>query len=331
LLNTPLHISDELLVKYLLNEAMQDEQLLVQGWLKTDEANRKYYEHFKLIWEESQKLAANITVDEDAVWQKFKNRIQTTATAKQENKTIRSSFTRQLLVAAATLLFVAGAWWTYNSLHKTAAVAMITKRSVSNTVIDTLSDGSIVTLNKNTVLTYPSAFDGKTRSLQLKGEAFFSVTHDKAKPFIVHANNISITVVGTAFNIKNYDSSVQVIVETGIVRVSNGKQTVLLHKGEQVLFQNADTMFEKSTVKDSLYNYYRTKEIICDNTPLAAVIATINEAYNTNIVLGNDALKQLRLSTTFKNESPEMVINIISQTFNLRVTQQGDSTILNQK
>ena len=65
--------------------------------------------------------------------------------------------------------------------------------------------------------------------------------------------------MGTAFNVKNYDSSTQVIVESGIVQVSNGKQSIQLHKGEQVLIKNNNAVFEKSTVKDSLYNYYRTK------------------------------------------------------------------------
>ena len=60
-MNTPLHISDDLLVKYMLGEAMPGEQLLVQDWLNEESFNRKYYEHFKLIWEESQTLAADIS------------------------------------------------------------------------------------------------------------------------------------------------------------------------------------------------------------------------------------------------------------------------------
>ena len=208
---------------------------------------------------------------------------------------------------------------------------MIDKQSLSNTVVDTLSDGSIVTLNKNTALNYPASFKAKTRTVKLKGEAFFKVTPDKTKPFIIDAGNVTITVVGTAFNVKNYDSTTQVIVESGIVKVSSGDQMIELHKGEQVFIKNSSAAFEKSIVKDSLYNYYRTKQIICNNTPLPDVIETINQAYNTHIVLGDDALRQLHLSTTFKEESLEKVINIIQQTFNLRVTQQGDSTVLHQQ
>ena len=71
----------------MLNEAMPDEQLLVREWLQADAANRKYYEHFKTIWNESKALAANITVDEQAAWQKFKSRIQP-ATEKKKAGTI---------------------------------------------------------------------------------------------------------------------------------------------------------------------------------------------------------------------------------------------------
>jgi ferric-dicitrate binding protein FerR (iron transport regulator) len=315
----------------MLEEAMPGERLLVQDWLKADAANRKYYEHFKLIWEESQMLAASITVDEEAAWEKFKNKIQSTTTKKQETKVIRLPWIKQVQVAAAVLLFVVGAWWVYNTINKPVAIAMINKQSFSNTVIDTLSDGSIVTLNKNTRLSYPASFKTKTRTVKLKGEAFFKVTPDKTKPFIVDAGNVDITVVGTAFNVKNYDSTTQVIVESGIVQVSSGDQTIQLHKGEKVFIKHNGAAFERSVVKDSLYNYYRTRQIICNNTPLPDVIATINQAYNTHIVLGDDVLQQLRLSTTFKEESLETVINIIQQTFNLRVTQQGDSTVLHQQ
>jgi ferric-dicitrate binding protein FerR (iron transport regulator) len=316
----------------MLNEAMPEDELLVEEWLNADAANRKYYEHFKLIWDQSQTLAANITVDENEAWQKFKTRVRQPATKESKpSKAIQFSLLRKLQVAVAVLLLVVGIWWIFNAINKSAAVAVINKQSLSNTIIDTLSDGSIITLNKNTELSYPSLFKSKTRTVKLKGEAFFKVTPNKAKPFIIDVDNVTITVVGTAFNVKNYDSSTQVIVESGIVQVSRGDQSIQLHKGEQVFIKNNIAPFEKSIVKDSLYNYYRTKKIICNATPLPDVIATINEAYNAHIVLGDDAVKQLHLSTTFKDENLETIINIIQQTFDLRVTQQGDSTILNHK
>ena len=76
-------------------------------------------------------------------------------------------------VAAAVLLFVVGAWWMYNTLNKPATIAMIDKQSFSNTVVDTLSDGSIITLNKNTVLNYPASFKGKNKNSTIKRRSIF--------------------------------------------------------------------------------------------------------------------------------------------------------------
>lgn len=330
MLNTPLHISDDLLVKYMLGEALPHEQLQVHEWLQANEANEKYFRHFTTIWNESKTLAATITVDEKEAWKKFKSRIEKNAAETKKRKPATLLFKRQLQVAAAVLLIAVAGWLVYNAASNSEAL-MVNKQTFASTLIDTLTDGSIITLNKNTKLDYPSAFTGKTRTVQLKGEAFFKVAHDKAKPFIVNANDITITVVGTEFNVKNYDSSTQVIVESGIVRVSKGSNSIELHKGEQVMIKNNNASFEKSVIKDSLYNYYRTKEIICSNTPLPAVIATINEAYNAHIVLGSEALNQLQLSATFKDEDLQTIITIIQQTFDLQVTRQGDSTILNLK
>ena len=67
---------DELLVKYLADEATPPEQKLVEEWISSSEANRHYFQHFQLIWEESRQLAATTTVDENKAWQKFQRRIK---------------------------------------------------------------------------------------------------------------------------------------------------------------------------------------------------------------------------------------------------------------
>src|SRR6185295_8602769 len=72
-----------------------------------------------------------------------------------------------------------------------------------NVLVDTLSDGSVITLNKRSTITYPSKFKGNTRAIALKGEAFFNVAPDQKKPFIISVNDEQETVVGTSFNIKS--------------------------------------------------------------------------------------------------------------------------------
>ena len=229
------------------------------------------------------------------------------------------------MAAAAVLIFLIAGWFLYSKPGNQKAITLVEIKTTTNTIIDTLPDASIVTLNKNTSLSYTKEFMGNTRNVSLKGEAFFNVMPNKTKPFIIQANNVIITVVGTAFNVKNYDSSTQIIVESGIVKVSYKNKIIELIKGEQITIKNNQTNFNKLNTTDSLYNYYRSHSIVCNATPLSSVIATINQAYNVNIVLKNTELNQLQLSTTFTNENIDTIINILQQTFDLRVSKEGNN------
>ena len=325
-----LHITDDLLVKYMLGEALPDENNQVNQWLKDDENNRVYFQQFKTIWEQSKELAVMIPLDEKAAWQRFKQRVELKP-AEITKTTPVISCNRLMQMAAAVLILSVGSWLVYQSLSKPADVVMAQIETLSNTAIDTLPDGSIITVNKNTKLTYPEKFSGNTRKITLKGEAFFKVHPDKSKPFIITANDVTVTVVGTEFNVKNYDSATEVIVESGIVKVAHNKKTITLQKGERVLINNSSNELQKSDVKDSMYNYYRTHAIVCNNTLLPDVIAVINEAYNAKIILGDAALNQLQLSTTFRDEDLETIVTIIQQTFDLQVTREAGSIVLHLK
>jgi ferric-dicitrate binding protein FerR (iron transport regulator) len=81
-------------------------------------------------------------------------------------------------------------------------------------------------------------------------------------------------------------------------------------------------------VSDQLYKYYRTKEFVCDDTPLWKLVQVINEAYHSQVIIGNPALKDMTLTTTFHNESLEQVLNVISITFNIKVVKEGNTIIL---
>ena len=69
-----------------------------------------------------------------------------------------------------------------------------------------LSDGTTVRMGPNSQLIYPKSFDGKTRDVELKGQAFFDVAKDRERPFTVHTKNMDVTALGTAFEVFNYDS-----------------------------------------------------------------------------------------------------------------------------
>ena len=331
-MSNSLHITDDLLVKYMLGEALPAEVSAVQEWMHATEENDRYYSQLKQVWEQSLELAPVIQIDEKEAWQRFKKRIEDKPAQNNAGVVpIRSNFIKRMMAAAAIIILAVAGWLLLGKPAEQPAIAMLEKKTTLQTAVDTLPDGSVITLNKNTQLSYPEKFSGKTRNVKLKGEAFFSVKPDKAKPFIIHANDVTITVVGTSFNVKNYDSSTQVIVESGIVRISYHNKIIELVKGEQVMIKNNEPDFEKQKTRDSLYNYYRSNAIICNATPLPDVAATLNEAYNVNITLEDASLRQLQLSTTFKDEDIDTIISIIQQTFDLRVVKDGSNYFLYSK
>ena len=228
---------------------------------------------------------------------------------------------------AASIAIVIGlglfAYWIYNKRPK--EITVVAQKAVLS---DTLSDGSVVTVNKGSSISYLSKFQGETREVSLNGEAFFNVTPDKEKPFIISVNDVQITVVGTSFNVKTVSGNTEVVVETGIVKVTRGGKTVELKANEETMVNAKDSALTKEKVSDQLYKYYRTKEFVCDETPLWKLVEVINEAYQSHIVIGNPAIKNMGITTTFNNESLDQVLNVISITFNISIVKEGDTIIL---
>ena len=289
----------------------------MKQWL-ADDVNLAYYNQLKKVWDDSRQLALTSTVDGNRAWQKFQQRIHPAPVR-------RTGFGWMRIAASVIIIVGLGllAYWVFND--RTKEMTVVAQKTVLN---DTLPDGSVVTVNKGSSISYLSKFKGETRQVALKGEAFFNVTPNKKKPFIISVNDVQITVVGTSFNVKTINGNTDVVVETGIVKVTRAGKTVELKANEEVIVNTKDSALTKEKVSDQLYKYYRTKEFVCDDTPLWKLVDVINEAYNSHIVIGNPALKDMSITTTFNNESLEQVLNVVSLTLNIRIVKEGDTIIL---
>lgn len=319
------HINDDLLVKYLLQEATREERQEVEEWMAADSNNAKEFERFSLIWHESKKLEQTSTVDENAAWRRFKQRVEEKQQPKGRTIAMPAGRFGWMRAAAALIMLIGGSWMAYFYLY---SGRMITLEAGSTIVAQTLPDGTTVTLNRNASISYPRHFRGGTREVTLEGEAFFNVTPDKTHPFIIHANEAAVRVVGTSFNVKSNASITEVIVETGIVQVSKQQMGVTLKPKEKATVKKNVAQPVKENSNDELYNYYRTKEFVCNGTPLSRLVEVLSEAYDTNIIIANDNIKNLPLTTTFHNESLDNILKIISDTFNITVERNDTQIIL---
>lgn len=192
-----------------------------------------------------------------------------------------------------------------------------------------LSDGTRVWVNSETTLIYPTVFNGKTRKISLKGEAFFEVKHDTAHPFIVEVNGIDITVLGTSFNITAYprENVVNTTVATGLVGVSSKAETVFVKPGQQAVYHSgqkiktqAADLEEVLAWKEGLFRFNGLK--------LSAITQQLSRWYNVEFEFRGKVPDQELYGIIPRTEELSHVIEILEAAGNLNFEISGRKIIV---
>lgn len=315
-------MSDDLLIKFLLRETDPKEDEQVRQWLSEDPENLREFERFELIWSKSKQLESESSVDPEQAWKNFQQKLPEHQSNGSLHK-LKRNFS--WLRVAAVLFIISAAWSVYIMLNN--SYSSISSGELVRTEL--LPDGSSVTLNKNAILSYQKGFKGEQRKVRLEqGEVFFEVSPDKNKPFIIETSDLNIRVLGTSFNVKQINNYTEVIVESGIVQVSMNDRQIRLTKGEKIKFIHGSKELIRETNTDLLYQYYRSKQFSANNTPLSRVVEILNEAYHSNIVIEDPAIADLKLNATFNDESLDTILQVITETFKIRMVSENDKIIL---
>ena len=212
-------------------------------------------------------------------------------------------------IAASVALLIAAGAVTYLLFIQRQQVNFMTETTGSGqrTTV-TLSDGSVVRLNAGSQLTFPQNFSGDRREVTLRGEAFFDVTKDPAKPFIIHTPTLTTAVLGTSFNIRAYDNEdkAEVTVKTGRVKVSHaaGRDTssIVLVPNEQAYFDSTTAMLEKRSVAYTEFLSWTSDILLLDHTPMREVMHTLERWYNVRISVQTEAIGDCPISGKYKND-----------------------------
>lgn len=324
-------INEDILIKFILGEATKEEGLRIESWIAENPEHKKQYDHYKTIWETSKRVALESQVDENEAWERFKQR-QSAHNREPANEVkplkqwIHQSF---WIKSAAILVLISIGVWVSLSIFTNPMNATLTISTLNEIRTDTLSDGSIVTLNKNTVLSYPKNFAKNKRSVTLKeGEAFFTIIPNATQPFTIDVNAIEVKVLGTSFNIKTEKDRTEVIVESGLVEVSKKDLMIHLKKDERIKIDRATHRFEKTINTDQLYKYYRNNTFVANNTPLWKLVEVLNDAYGVDIIIQGNSLQNIPINTTFKNQSLDEILSIICETLAIKSDRDGDRIFL---
>ena len=195
-----------------------------------------------------------------------------------------------------------------------------------------LSDGTVVLLNADSKITFPTRFTGDKRTVKLVGEAYFKVSKNKHRPFIVETGNLYTKVLGTEFNLKAYPhSDVNVTLIKGSVAVNAEGKEVMLKPGENAEYSE-DKDIEVTTVDTEGYIQWKDGYFYFDNVPLIDVVRDLGRWYNVNIEIRNNSLMSYRLHfiASRKASIREFVDNLNEFNY-LHVVHKDNKLIIDRK
>ena len=196
-----------------------------------------------------------------------------------------------------------------------------------------LSDGSIVKLNSDTKIRFPNAFGQAVRTVALQGEAFFDVERDESKPFVISVGDLQIKVLGTSFNVKNYDdeNEVEITVRSGRVSVNLNAESstpIILVKDQKLIYSKSTESFRITDVNAVQESSWVNGSLQFNNTPLVSVERTLEKWYDVDIIIENKSLYQTSFTGVHLNESLDSMLESITYVINAHYEINGKTVTI---
>ena len=214
------------------------------------------------------------------------------------------------IAACMTIFALIG--WKINGTHECTCCLISSSESKGEF---NLPDGSTVYLNKGSKLYYSNNLTGKLREVTLEGEAYFDVAKDAERPFIVHAEDMAIKVLGTRFTVSAYeDSPITAYLEEGSIMASTpSHDPIILTPNNAVSYDpgNYRLVTYKETASD--HTAWVDSKLEFVNKPLKDIIDCLEHWYCVSITCNDmDLASEIRLSMTIRQESIEEIFSAIS-------------------
>jgi len=305
----------EYIVAYLHNEASEEQVQLTNEWLKDSENLKIFHDLGKIS-----QLSADLKLLNEFDLQEGKRQVY------KKHRINRWKIALHWTQRVAALLFIPallfGIWYymQQNELRNDLYNLMVTQEIVTQPGTKThlfLPDSTEVWLNAASTIRFPSAFAGKERRIELDGEAYFRVYHNKRKPFIVQTNYFDVEALGTSFNLSAYsgDYKISTTLEEGKVKVtdeSDVKKIMFLDPGGQLNYFAGDQTYKSKKVNVQDVISWKDGVLIFNETPFYEVAARLGRWFNADIKIIDQSISNDRFTGTFTSESMEQVMSLLA-------------------
>nr|WP_068890032.1 FecR family protein [Pedobacter panaciterrae] len=308
---------NKLLGRYLKGDANETENALINAWYKSYNSNEELVRIDEIESENSKKIVRKRLI------------IAIKPTERTNIKRIR-----QLSIAASVLIcFTLGLLY-YNQLPKSNGLLSYSEISTGIGRIKkvTLPDNSVVWINAATKIRVPSNYTGKVREVYLdEGEAFFKVTKNPNRPFIVHTGKINIRVLGTSFNVRSYPTIAEqkVQVATGLVQVSNKNKTLgLLKHGQQLTYNTLNNNITVDSINTERMTW-NNGNVYMEQISFSELALILHNTYGLNLKAGSKKVDAYHFTLKLSHSQPiESILKAISMIHNTNYRKEGNDIII---
>jgi len=304
-----------LIFKHLSGDIEQAEKTQLFEWIEESKENKSIFNEYQKVWDmsDSSFTSENEAIDINLEWKIFKNEIgfdDKVLIPKQKAKK-KFSIMRVAAVISTIILLGVAALYVFNPKQEVLYA--------QNEIIETnLPDGTEISINKNSKISYSKKFNKKERKVELEGDAYFKVEKDKTKPFIIDAESFYVEVLGTEFYVNSSFKNRKVVVTEGTVAVYQQKDKsdkVILTAGEEIVFDKKVNKLRKIETFDKNCLAWKTKIFNFNNQNLENIFKELESVYDVHFEFINPELKECRQSVSFENQTIDEILNVLTATF----------------
>ncbi|WP_258105290.1 FecR family protein [Marinoscillum sp. MHG1-6] len=313
---------DNLIAKYLIGDLSLEEQYQLAKWLESP-GNKDLLNKLEVYWKNYRE---DVSVQKDEVEKRILEEINMLDIEPEFGRSHFRPLGMIMKIAASIALLLISFFSFYEISERTTEpeemVSYVEKATLPGQIITTkLPDGTTVKLNADSRLIVPDRFEGKTREIELIGEAFFEVQRDESKPFVIKTSGFSVQVLGTSFNVKAYpnESNSHVAVKTGKVSVSsNSNLSKELSLDQMVNIDSEGTISAIGSVENEVVFGWIDRKMVLKDQTLYQVIEKMERWYGITITLENNIQPSKTFTATFSNPTLKEVLESVSKVYKLK-------------
>ncbi len=361
---------EDLVCGYLNGELTNEETRELIEWINLDKSNKKLFDEICELWITAKAVSGNPGYSAQEGFWKFKQRIKDIDQQVATGSKKRFLTTAFRYAAIFLIAFAAGGLLFYQFGQNSSLIPALGKTELvvplGSRASFTLSDGTVVTLNAGSTLRTDTRFGIRDRIVELEGEGYFKVAEDKLNPFIVKTSYLTVTAMGTEFNVKAYsdDKTIETTLVNGSVKIEpvsekgSGEITILQPNQKLTFYKEEPGVEDNQAIPSGIPGSevkpakvqgtatavkllkedvnvepvvsWKESRWIFENQSLSQIAVDLERRFDVKMQFKSERLRSYRFTGTILAEPIEQVLEVLSITSPISFNISGREVILSE-